>query len=243
MLIINLPEKFILHPRCMYNFYLADSIPENNFTITATDYHFYSSGYCSFDYKLSADFTLDQEDIGSLEIVSAAKLYNDFSYLSKYTFTEGYNIGVEFNTGDTTTSSFALCNGDQILLKESRVFIGTRCHRECERQYTLTIGNVDIVRSSEFDSIQVFLDGVLQQKAAVKIIDDSDTTGTICHHRDILLTFDDGTTVNLSELISPALETLRTLVDSLHSMYFAKNIVDYIALNIYYHEFYLHHHH
>jgi archaellum component FlaG (FlaF/FlaG flagellin family) len=242
-MIVNMPEKLILHPRYMYNFYEADSALTNNFTITANDYHFYYSRFSGYDYKLSAGFTLDQEDIGSLEIVSAAKMYHDFSYLSKYSFTEGYNIAVEFMTGDTTTSSFALCNGDQVLLKETRAFIGSRCSRECEHQYTLTIGNVDIVRSSEFDSIQVFLDGVLQQKAAVKIVDESASTGTICHHRDILLTYDDGTTVNLSELISPALKTLRTLVDSLHSMYFAKNIVDYIAVGIYYHEYYIPHHH
>jgi archaellum component FlaG (FlaF/FlaG flagellin family) len=242
-MIVNMPQKLVLHPRYMYNFYETDSALANNFTITATDYHFYYSWFHGYDYKLSAGLTLDQEDIGSLEIVSAAKRYNDFSYQSKYSFTEGYNIAVEFNTGDTTTSSFALCNGDQVLLKESRVSIKSKCPRDCEQQYTLTIGNVDIVRSSEIDSIQVFLDGVLQHKAAVKITDDSDTTGTICHHRDILLTFDDGTTVNLSELIGPALETLRTLVDSLHSMYFAKNIVDYIALNIYYHEYKMPYHH
>jgi hypothetical protein len=242
-MIVNMPEKLVLHPRYMYNFYETDSALANNFTITATDYHFYYSWFHGYDYKLSAGLTLDQEDIGSLEIASAAKMYNDFSYRSKYSFTEGYNIAVEFNTGDTTTSSFALCNGDQVLLKESRVSIMSKCPRDCERQYTLTIGNVDIVRSSEIDSIQVFLDGVLQQKAAVKIIDESDTTGTICHHRDILLTFDDGTTVNLSELIGPAIETLRTLVDSLHSMYFAKKIVDYIALNIYYHEYKMPYHH
>jgi hypothetical protein len=75
---------------------------------------------------------------------------------------------------------------------------------------------------------------VLQKEAAAFITDDSDTTGTICHKRDVLLTFDDGTTAKLSKMINPALTSLRTLIDSLHSMYFAKNIVDYIAVSIYY---------
>jgi hypothetical protein len=99
----------------------------------------------------------------------------------------------------------------------------------------LSIGNIDIKRSTGVDSIQVFLNGVLQKKAAVKIIDDSNTTGSICHKRDIQLTFDDGTTENLSTLMEPAREILKTLVNSLGEMYFSKHIVDYIAMSIYYH--------
>jgi len=96
------------------------------------------------------------------------------------------------------------------------------------------------VRSTDVDSIQVFLDGVLQNTAAVKITDSDGTDGSICHRRDILLTFDDGTTARLSELIGPAREILKTLVDSMHSMYFAKHIVDYIALSIYYQPYFSH---
>ena len=70
--------------------------------------------------------------------------------------------------------------------------------------------------------------------AAEIITDDSDTTGSVCHKRDILLTFDDGTTAKLSELMAPVKEQLKTLRESLHNMYFAKHIVDYIAFSIYY---------
>jgi hypothetical protein len=75
---------------------------------------------------------------------------------------------------------------------------------------------------------------VLQKTAGAKITDSADSTGTICGKRDILLTFDDGTTAKLSDLLGSPLTELKALVSSLHDMYFAENIVNYIAFNIYY---------
>jgi hypothetical protein len=232
-MIVNLPEKMIFHPKYLHYYNPGDSVPENNFTISASDYHLYYTRWNSFDYKLSANFTLDGTDAGSLDVTSGANSYWDHSYSSKFTFTEGYSVAAEWQTGDTTVSSFALLKDDNVLLKESRIFIWNT-HHKGEKQYTLTIGNVDIKRMTGMDSIQVYLDGVLQKEAAAFITDSSDSTATICHKRDILLTFDDGTTAKLSELIDPVLTKLRTLIDSLHSMYFAKNIVDYIAFSIYF---------
>jgi hypothetical protein len=232
-MIVNLPERMIFHPKYLTNYNPGDSVPKNNFTITASDYHFYYSWWNSLDYKLSAGLTHDTKDVGSMDVAAASSSWRDHSYSSEFTFTEGYSIAAEWQTGDTSVSSFALLKDDDILLKESRVFIWN-AHHKGEKQYTLTIGNVDIKRMTGVDSIQVYLDGVLQKEAAAFITDDSDTTGTICNKRDILLTFDDGTTAKLSEMINPALTSLRTLIDSLHSMYFAKNIVDYIAVSIYY---------
>jgi hypothetical protein len=232
-MIVNLPERMIFHPKYLRNYNPGDSVPKNNFTITASDYHFYYSWWNSLDYKLSADFTLDAEDVGSMDVAAASNSWRDHSYSSEFTFTKGYSIAAEWQTGDTSVSSFALLKDDDILLKESRVFIWN-AHHKGEKQYTLTIGKVDIKRMTGVDSIQVYLDGMLQKEAAAFITDDSDTTGTICHKRDVLLTFDDGTSAKLSKMINPALTSLRTLIDSLHSMYFAKNIVDYIAVSIYY---------
>ncbi|MBN2633912.1 MAG: hypothetical protein JXR66_10170 [Bacteroidales bacterium] len=237
-LIVNMPESMALHPRNLYEYIFKESTPDNNFTIAASDYHYYYSLFNKYDYRLLADFTLDDESIGSLDMMSMAEGYETRNYNSEFEFAEGYSIGVaKERYNDTISLSFALLEEDEILLMEKKVFSGSRMNDDFERTYILTIGNVDIVRSSEFDSIQVWLDGVLQANAAARIIDDSDTTGTICRKRDILLTFDDGTTANLSEMIKPGMEVLSTLVDSLHDMTFAKRVVDYIALNIYYHEF------
>jgi len=232
-MIVNLPERMVFHPKYLYNNKPSDSVLTNNFTISASDYHLYYNWWKNLDYKLAADLTLDSEDAGSLDISAVTNSYNSQSYSSNYTFTEGYNISVEHQTGDTTVSSFTLSEDDDILLKEAVIFIWKDYHKK-EKQYILTIGNVDIRRVKGVDSIEVYLDGVLQQEAAAYITDDADASGSICHKRDILLTFDDGTTAKVSEMIDPAISALRTLVDSLHNMYFARNIVDYIALSIYY---------
>ena len=248
-LIVKLPGKFVFHPAHLHEYSKCEEVLKNNFTIAASDYHYYYNFWSSYDYKLNAAFALDSVDIGTLSILALGESFNKQACSSEYTFPEGYKIASGFESGDTSTYEFALWDETDLLLGESVVFIkgdanhddddtqGEECdNEEHEWQYTLSIGNIDIKRSTEIDSIQVFLDGVLQKKAAVVIVDndETDTHHSVCHHRDILLTFDDGTTAKLSELISPALEQLRTLVDSLRSMYFAQRIVDYIAFNIYY---------
>ena len=232
-MIVNLPQRMIIHPKYLHNYNPSDSVMTNNFTISASEYHLYYNWWKKLDYRLTADLTLDSEDAGSLDIAAVSNSFKNQSYSSKYTFTEGYNISVERQTGDTTVSSFALSQDEDILLKETVIFIWKDYHKK-EEQYILTVGNIDIKRVRGVDSIEVYLDGVLQKEPAAFIIDNSDTTGSICHKRDILLTFDDGTTAKISEMIDPALSALRSLVDSLHNMYFAKNIVNYIAVSIYY---------
>lgn len=236
-MIVNLPERLILHPRYLHDASRPDSALSNNFRIEATDYHYYFTWFNKFDYSLSAGFKLDSEDLGSLDVHSSANPDSDRSFSSIYNFTEGYSVDVSQISGDTTQSSFALYEGDEVLLKETVIFSNKDYHKR-ERQYILTIGNIDIKRSTGVDSILVYLDGVLQKEAAAKIIDSTENNGSICYHRDIQLTFDDGTTTNLSTLINPSLTTLKTLVQSLHGMYFAKNVVDYIAVGIYYHSRY-----
>ncbi len=235
-MIVNLPDKLIFHPKYLHYLNMADSTLKNNFTISATDYHLYYNWWNSYDYKLVADFTDNSDPLGSLTLTTGATSYRDNSFSSAFTFPGGFSLTTSRESGDTTKSAFLLMKDNDILLKEASVFIHSAQHR-FEKQYALTIGNVEIKKSSGVDSIQVFLAGVLQKHAAA-VITDTTETGTdehsICDKRDILLTFDDGTTAKLSSLINPGIAALRDLIGSLHSMYFAKNIVDYIALSIYY---------
>lgn len=233
-MIVNMPYKLAVHPWRLHNLQKEDTEAANNFTIDASDYHYYYSWFKGYDYKIVADFILDSEDIGNIDICSEGNIESGRSYSSKYTFVDGYGISAEYMPGDSTVSSFALTENDDVLLKETII----RLRRENEKReikYVLTVGNIDIVRGTGIDSIQVYLDGVLQQEAGAIITDSNSSSNSICHHRDILLTFDDGTTANLSELIKPAKEVLATLFDSLHSMNFATNVVNYIAISIYYH--------
>jgi hypothetical protein len=232
-MIVNLPQKLIFNPRYLHSFIKSDSVLKNDFTISASDYHLFYNSRNSLDYKLTADLTLSSEDLGSFDISSISNSFNDQSNSSQFTFTGGYSISTEWQTGDTSKLSFALLKDSNPLLKETTLYVGNNFHKR-EKQYDLTIGNVEIKRGFGIDSIQVFQNGVLQKTAGAKITDSADSTGTIFNNRDIMLTFDDGTTAKLSTLISPALTQLKTLVSSLHDMYFAENIVDYIAINIYY---------
>lgn len=231
--IVNMPEKLAFHPRYLHFCDRADSVLNNNFTIKASDYHYYFTWWNNADYKLDAVFTLNTEDIGNLNMLIKWKSGVAGMVQQSFNFPEGYGVIKNISSGDTTKVVFALAQDKDTLLKESLTFTGEGFMRK-EKVYILSIGDVDIKRSTGVDSIQVFLNGILQKKAGVKIIDNEDYNSSICNKRDILLTFDDGTSAKLSELISPSMEILRSLSKSMGEMYFSKQIVDYIAFSIYY---------
>jgi len=233
-MIVNMPHKLIYHPEYLYNINPFDTLLENDFTISASDYHLYYSWGSKYDYKLTADFTFDSEDIGTLEIISADQEESGLTYTSEYTFNEGFKIGVGFQSDYSSVSYFDLKQDDLILLRETVTRVKNDSD-EKEVKYMLTIGNIDIVKMTGVDSIQVYLDGVLQQNAGAVIIDTTYFGASIRHERDILLTLDNGTTVKIGDMLKPAKKTLAILVDSLHSMNFASYIINYIAVSIYYH--------
>ena len=237
MLVINMPQRLVLHPRYLFNPVPPDTAAENDFTVTASDYHYYYSFMRGYDYLLNAAFSLEGDDIGTLEVNSSGETFADRNYSSRYHFTDDYSLAVSFTRGDTSVSSFELMEGEELILGEENYFVWND-YRKSERKYVLTVGDVEIVRSSAIDSIQVFLNGVLQNRAGAVIKDDEgeDGSGSVCHRRDILLTFDDGTSAKLSELIGPSLETLKALIDPMREMYFARRIVDHLAMTIYYRE-------
>jgi hypothetical protein len=232
-LIVNLPQKLIFHPYYLHSFIKSDSVLNNDFTISATDYHFYHTSWNSIDYKLTADLTLKAVDLGGFDISNVSHGYHSQTNSSTYNFTGGYSISTSWQSGDTSKFTFSFLKDKNPLLLETSLFTENTMKKR-EKQYDLTIGNIEIKRGFGIDSIQVFQDGVLQKKAGVKITDSADTTGTIFKNRDIMLTFDDGTTTKLSTLLGPPLKQLKTIVSSLHDMFFAENIVDYIAMNIYF---------
>jgi len=231
--IVNLPQSLVFHPKYLHFFAFTDSVLKNDFTVTATDYHFYYTFWNASDYRLKADFSLNSASIGNVDMFSTWKSGTDSKSITNFTFPEGYSIIKSGKTGDTTDFIFALAKGTDTLLKEDVTFTGDGFQR-MERQYTLAIGNVELKKSTGIDSVQVFLNGVLQKKAAARIIDNGDYNASICSKRDLLLTFDDGTTQKLSDLISPALTTLKSLSQALGEMYISKHIVDFIAISIYY---------
>ena len=99
----------------------------------------------------------------------------------------------------------------------------------------MTIGEVKIINKPFVHQVEVYLNGVLQSNALVEIIDKAeDSEASVCKKREIQITFDDGTTATISSLIGKSIENIKTLFDSLHQVYFAAYVIDWIAYDIYY---------
>ncbi len=228
-MIVKMPQKFIFYPGYLRNVVKKDSTLGNNFIIDASDYHYYYTNYSTFDYKLTAGFLLDSANIGSLNIAETGSNYN-----VKYSFNNGYYFNVVGTSGDTTQSVISLTSDTGTLIQETVTYASSGFGRLKESQYTLTIGNVEIKRTAGIDSIQVYMNGTLQNKSGVKIFDSSTNgNGSISRSRDIQITFNDGTSTTLSALLKPSYTIFNGLVSSLQSMNLATNVVDYIAVSIY----------
>lgn len=236
MLIIKLPEEKAFRPYLLRHAQSGDTLLENNFVITASDYHYYYSRGFIFDYKLVAGLTLDEEDAGSIFIESSAESPQTFDYEASYTFGEGYAVNLEIEAGDTTKSTYTLTQDDNVIFAETLLRIKTDSCRYRDKEYSLIIGNVEIKKYTATDSVEVYLDGILQENAIVELVCNSDDNDecTLCRRKlDIKITFDDDSSILLSELLGESIDELGALFASLRSVYFASNLVDYVAWNIY----------
>ncbi len=239
-LIVQLPSSKVFYPRRFQMVTPADTSLKNNFVITATAYNYYYTNPYVYNYDLAASLAISDTAAGSMSIQSVSSSYSTYSYSSGYNFSNGDNISVSVTSGDTTTSSVTLSNSTSALLKETVLDIMTTGSRYFERQYILQVGDVEFTRTAGSDSITVYVGGVLQTTAKVQIIDNSSAGGSfgfnsliVGRNRDLEVTFDDGTTTKLSTLLGPSLTVLQNLVSSMQNLYFADNIVDYIAESIY----------
>jgi hypothetical protein len=78
--------------------------------------------------------------------------------------------------------------------------------------------------------------GVLQLNSKVEIImnDENAVDQSITHKkRDIQITFDDGTSTTIRELSGNTIDSISTIFSSVRQAYFATDIIDRIAWNIY----------
>jgi hypothetical protein len=235
-MIINMPLKKVEHPGLLRSFVSSDTLLANNFSIAVSAYHNNYNSYHDFDYLLTSEISIDNAVAGNLNISSFKSPSLGTKYASQYVFADGYTADYKYQSGDTAVSSFGISNSGNVLYEEKRLTIKQDTARfGREQQYILTIGNVQIVRKSGTKAVTVYLKGVLQQNAVVEIVDrDSDPEASVCKKRDVQITFDDGTVTKVSTLISDSVTDIRTLFDSLHDVFFAAYVVDWIAYDIYY---------
>jgi hypothetical protein len=235
-MIVRMPLKKVTRPASLRRFSQADSSLTNNFSIAVSDYHNNYNNYHDYDYILASEISIDNIVAGKLNIKSIVSPTEGKDYASQYAFTESYTANYRYKSGDTTVSSFAIQSGDKVLYKEELLTIkNDTAWFGREHQYILTIGDVQIIRKSGTKTVQIAVDGVLQPNAVVTIVDkESDPEASVCKKRDIQITFEDGTVTTVSALIGDSVDDIKTLYTSLHQVYFAAYIVDWIAYDIYY---------
>jgi hypothetical protein len=236
-MIVRMPLKKVKNPMSLRHYSPADSSLSNNFAIAVSEYHNNYNSYWDYDYILNSEISINDTVAGKLNIKSNVSPLNGIDYASQYTFTDKYTAKYRYLSGDTTISSFAIMSGNEVLYEEKLLKIKNdtmRFHREF--QYILTIGNVQIIRKSGVEGAQISVDGVVQPGAVISIVDnENDQEESVCKKREIQITFEDGTVTTISALIGNSVGNIRTLYFSLHKVYFAASIVDWIAYDIYYH--------
>ncbi|HEY5469570.1 MAG TPA: hypothetical protein VIK07_03535 [Bacteroidales bacterium] len=235
-MIVNMPLSKVLKPRLLREYKPADSTLTNNFMISVSDYHNNYNNYHDFDYILASEISVDNVVTGNLNIKSAISPALGINYSSQFAFAGSYTVDYKYESGDTTVSSFTITGDNKVLYEEKLLTVKTdTCRFGREHQYILTIGDVQIIRKSGTKDVSVSVNGVLQLNAVVTIVDkEADSEASVCKKRDIQITFDDGTTTTVSALIGNSVANIKTLFDSLHSVYFAAYVVDWIAYDIYY---------
>jgi hypothetical protein len=235
-MIVNMPLKKVKDPRSLRHFSPEDTLLTNNFSIAVSDYHNNYNNYHDYDYILSSEINVDNSLAGKLNIRSVVSPADGINYASQYAFTESYTANYKYVSGDTTVSGFSIKSGETTLYEEDLLTIKNDTARfGREHLYTLTIGNVQIIRNSSTHTVQIAVNGEIQESAIVEIIDKvTEPEASVCRKRDIQITFEDGTVTTVSALIGESVDDIKTLFESLHQVYFAAYIVDWIAYDIYY---------
>jgi len=239
--IVRMPEAKIKHPKLLLLYAPADTTLVNDYVIDVSKYNYVFGRYL-WNYNLASTITVKNVSIGSLTVQSSRNKSEGQNFASAFTFANGYDAKLKYSTGDTILSVYNISKGGATLFEEKFTAIKDSASRHREKQYSLTIGNVQIIRTpthgnNGLDSAKVYLGGVLQTKAIVKIIDsgstdDSTEFSVIGHNRDLQITFDDGTSTTVNQLLGSTITDVRSLFLSLRQVYFATNVVDWVAWSV-----------
>jgi hypothetical protein len=234
-MIVRMPLKKVTRPFDLRHYSISDTALTNNFEIAVSDYHNNYNSYWDYDYKLNSKISIDDKVAGNLNIDATVSPAAGKDYKSQYSFVDGYLAEYHYTSGDTTVSEFNIKQDADVLYGEKLLVIKNDTAKFREHQYILTIGNVQIVRKPLSHEVQILVDGIVQPNAKIEIVDkESDPEASVCKKRDVQITFEDGTVKTVSQLIGDSVEDIKTLYLSLHQVYFAAYIVDWIAYDIYY---------
>ncbi len=239
-MIVKLPAQKVKNPGSLFSFQAKDSLLANNFEAQVTEYMLKRSKLTGFEYNLKSSLKLDDAALGMLNIQTTRNKMNGYNYSSSYKLNSGYNVVCQDISGDTLTSVYSISKDNKTLFEEkTSTYKVDNGVRKREKVYSLTLGNVKIVRTmglNSFETAKVYLDGVLQANAKVEIVvinpaDDDQTV--VKQKRMVKITFDDGTSKTIKELTNNSIDKIGEIFRSVRQAYFATDIIDRIAQNIY----------
>jgi len=243
-MIVSLPEQKVLNNRSLLRYSPEDTLLTNDYIFDLSEYQYNFNYSLGWDYKMAANINVKSVHVGDLKIQSSFSRADHYNYASEFLFADNYKAICNYTTGDTAVSTYAINDGTKTLYEERYTAIRTSSigNRYKEKEYALTIGDVQIVRTkghglSGLDSAKVYVAGVLQLNPKVEFVTDSssdDSENCLTNRkRDIKITFDDGTSSTITELLGTSVETIRTLFKSLRQASFTTNVIDRIAWDIY----------
>lgn len=239
-MIIHLPVQKVKNFHRLFSYHPNDTLLENNFEINVSDYLLSRHYEKGLEYKLSSEMSLEGNSIGTLNLERLRNKINGLNFTSTYMLANGYAVTNIQNSGDTAISVYSITKDDVVLYEEKIIsYKVDQEKKQREKIFSLTIGNVQIVRTpgpQGLDSAKVYVDGILQTNATVEIVfyqPDTENLGVTNQKRDVKITFDDGTSVLIRDLKENTIADIGTIFQAVRQAGFASVIVDRIASNIY----------
>ena len=241
--ILRLPETKIKNPFSLWSYSPADTTLTNNYVVDVNNYkrwyQQYRPGAYWFDYEMNSNIKIGGTNVGDLGIVTSNHQATGYKFVSSFAFDNGYNASTSYTTGDTILSVYNIAKAGTILYQEKfTAYRTSTTSRYREKLYDLTIGNVEIVRTAgpnSLDSAKVYVGGVLQTKSKVEIITltSTDESTITKKTRTIQITFDDGTTTTVKDLLGSTIDDIGLIFSTIREAYFATDIVDKVSAYIY----------
>ena len=243
-MVVRLPESKVKNPNSLLRFSPADTTLTNNYVLDVSKYAYHFNHFLGWDYGMATNIAISGTNVGDLAIQSSSSKAKGYHFASSFAFANGYDASTSYTSGDSIISVYSIAKAGQILYQEKYTAIRTSStSRHREKEYDLTIGNVEIVRKAgpnSLDSAKVYVSGVLQLHSKVEIVTDSTanvsntTESTVTNHnRTIQITFDDGSKTTVKALLGSTIDDISSLFASIRQAYFAVGIVDWVAWDIY----------
>lgn len=240
-----LPFELVKHPRKLF----SDACDEefiNNLKITATDFLYEADNTAKWhSYRLASRFDVDDVYAGDLRVEEERKAMFNTRSMSKFGFTDEYFLEVMTQFNDTIMLSYCLEDADEEPLyceKVSFILEGVPEEPNLQFAYEMQIGDVKIVKTLDEEyqlEYEIYKGDVLQENATVEVItpEGEAPTSVNClfmHKRkDMRITFDDESSVLLSELIGDSQDILAELFSSMKELYLSKMVINRLAWQIY----------